>query len=161
MSIGRTICWRGVGLGWLVAALIFVAINPLVRGLYDLLAGSPVPLQKLSSGLAVVALVSGFLAYLSGGFVAGRLARSAGGLNGAMTAVVGTLVGAALGAMGVSASGGIWVSAMSFGPAEFALLVAAMVFLSDLFGGYIGGKLGEPSKPGVRHQDQRRNLSSS
>ncbi|MCV5831223.1 hypothetical protein OFN28_31650, partial [Escherichia coli] len=40
--------------------------------------------------------VSGFFAYLLGGYVAGRRAGTSGGVNGAMTALVGLCVGGVL-----------------------------------------------------------------
>ncbi|HET7478430.1 MAG TPA: hypothetical protein VFJ72_02815 [Rubrobacteraceae bacterium] len=147
MRSGGSIRWRGVGAGALAAALTVFLLSPMVRGLYDILTGSLAPMGKLTSGLIVVALVSGFLAYLFGGFVAGRLARGAGGANGAMTAVMGTAVGALLGAVGIAVSGNVWVAIMNLGSAGLAVLIGLLLLLIDLFGGYIGGKLGEPSEP--------------
>jgi hypothetical protein len=98
----------------------------------------------------IVSVVSGFLAYLFGGYVAGRFARRAGGLHGAMTAVIGAATGAVLGALGVAVSGGILVAQFALGFGEVTASTALALLLAYLFGGYVGGKLGEPSEPAVR-----------
>ena len=145
-----SIRWGGVAIGWLVALLAGLLLSPSVRGLYDVLSGSPVPTEKFTAGLVIVSLLSGFLAYLLGGYVAGRFARRAGGANGAMTAVLGAAMGAALGSLGVASSGGIWVATLSRGSAGLVLAVVVVLFLADLFGGYVGGKLGESPESGIQ-----------
>lgn len=108
---------------------------------------------KLTSGLLIVSLVSGFLAYLFGGYVAGKFARRAGGLHGAMTAILGAATGAVFAAFGVAVSGGIFVTLIGVGFGEITASTALALFLAYVFGGYIGGKLGEPSEPAMRHLD--------
>jgi hypothetical protein len=120
-----------------------------LRAAYDALTGSAVTPGRFTAGLVIVSLVSGFLAYLFGGYVAGRFARRAGGLHGAMTAVLGAAIGAVLAAFGV-VSGGIIVALIGLGFGEVTASIALALFLAYLFGGYVGGKLGEPSEPAVR-----------
>jgi hypothetical protein len=145
--------WEGVALGWLVAIPAGLLLSPILREAYDSLTGASVMPGKLTSGLVIVSLVSGFLTYLFGGYVAGKFARRAGGLHGAMTAILGAATGAVLAAFGVAVSGGILVTLMGLGFGEVTASTALALFLAYLFGGYIGGKLGEPSEPAVRHLD--------
>ena len=136
-----------MALGWLVALPAGLLLGPLLRGAYDALTGGATP-GNVTSGLVIVSFVSGFLAYLLGGYVAGRFARRAGGLHGALTAILGALTGAVLGAFGFS--GGILVALTEPGPGGIIALTALALFLAYLFGGYVGGKLGEPSEPAMR-----------
>ena len=145
--------WDGVALGWLVAIPAGLLLSPILREVYDALTGASVMPGKLTSGLVIVSLVSGFLAYLFGGYVAGKFARRAGGLHGAMTAILGAATGAVLAAFGVAVSGGILVTLIRVGFGEVTASTALALFLAYVFGGYIGGKLGEPSEPAMRHLD--------
>ena len=153
MSAREVIRWEGVALGWLVALPAGLLISPLLRAAYDAMTGSVVTPEKFTSGLVIVSLVSGFLAYLFGGYVAGKFARRAGGLHGAITAVVGAVAGAVLGAFGIVVSGGILVVLIGLGFDGVTASTALALFLAYLFGGYVGGKLGEPSEPAMRHLD--------
>jgi uncharacterized protein YqgC (DUF456 family) len=153
LSAGEYIRWKGVALGWLVALPAGLLLGPLLRTAYDAMTGSVVTPEKFTSGLAIVSLVSGFLAYLFGGYVAGRFARRAGGLHGAITAMVGAVAGTVLGAFGVVVSRGMLVALIGLGFDEVTASTALALFLAYLFGGYVGGKLGEPSKPAMRHPD--------
>jgi len=139
-----------VALGWLVALPAGLLLGPLLRGAYDTLTGFAVTTGKLTSGLVIVSLVSGFLAYLFGGYVAGRFVRRAGGLHGAMTAILGAAIGAVLSAFGVAVSGGVLVALIGLGFGGVTVSSAIALFLAYLFGGYVGGKLGEPPEPAVR-----------
>src|SRR5215212_282139 len=150
VSSARNLRWEGVALGWLVALPAGLLLGPLFRAAYDALTGSAVTPGRFTAGLVIVSLVSGFLAYLFGGYVAGRFARRAGGLHGAMTAVLGAAAGAILGAFGVAVSGGILVVLIGLGFGEVTVATAFALFLAYLFGGYVGGTLGEPSEPAVR-----------
>ena len=150
MSAGENIRWESIALGWLVALPAGLLIGPLLGAVYDALTGASVTPGKLTSGLVIVSVVTGFLAYLVGGYVAGRFARKAGGLHGAMTAVLGAAAGAALGAFGVSVSGGILVALIGGGFGEVTTAAAFALFVAYLFGGYVGGKLGEPSRPAMQ-----------
>ena len=150
MSADGTFRWEGVALGWLVALPAGLLLGPLFRAAYDAMTGSVVAPGKFTAGLVIVSLVSGFLAYLVGGYVAGRFARRAGGLHGAMTAVLGAAAGAVLAAFGIVVSGGGLVALIGLGFGEGTTSTALALFLAYLFGGYVGGKLGEPSEPAVR-----------
>jgi hypothetical protein len=145
--------WEGVALGWLVAIPAGLLLSPILRGAYDALSGASVTPGKFTSGLVIVSIVSGFVTYLFGGYVAGKFAKRAGGLHGAMTAILGAATGAVLGTFGVAVSGGILVTLIGLGFGEVTASIALALFLAYLFGGYIGGKLGEPSEPAVRRLD--------
>ena len=149
---GKGIRWGSVALGWLVAAVAGSLISLLFSGLYGLV--EPEGGGKITAGPVVISLVPGFLAYLLGGFVAGRSARRSGGLNGAMTAVFGLILGlvvaAILAVLGVTFVEGVAMPPANFGLARDALLAGLVLFLVNVFGGYVGGKLGEPSRPEVR-----------
>ena len=153
MSAGWRIRWDSVALGWLVALPAGLLLSPPVRGAYDAMTGASVMPGKFTAGLVIVSLVSGFLAYLFGGYVAGRLARRAGGLHGAMTAILGAATGAILGMFGIAVSGGILVALIGLGFGEVTASATLALLLAYLFGGYVGGKLGEPSEPAVRRLD--------
>jgi membrane associated rhomboid family serine protease len=67
-----------------------------------------------------------FLSYLAGGYFAGRLARTTGGLNGAMTGYFGAIF-----------THGVAMPPANFGLAAF---VADLIrFLANLIGGFVGG----------------------
>jgi hypothetical protein len=142
--VSEGIRWDGVALGWLVALPTGLLLGPPLRGAYDALTGAAIMPGKSTSGLVIVSIMSGFLAYLCGGYVAGKFARRAG----AMTAILGMAIGAVLGAFGVS--GGILVALIGRGFGEVTASTALALFLAYLFGGYVGGKIGEPSEPRVR-----------
>src|SRR3712207_9410484 len=89
--------WGAVALGWVVAVVAGIVINFILRILFGLFVEFPPDPTELTVGVIVVSLLSGFLAYLVGGYAAGRSARVSGGLNGAMTAVVGFILGIILG----------------------------------------------------------------
>jgi hypothetical protein len=118
------------------------------RFLYGLIVEPPAERGEFTATIVAVSLVSGFVAYLLGGYVAGRVAGTSGGLNGAMAAVLGLAVGlvltTVLAAFGVLFSEGVIVPPAGFGFAGAALLAGLLLFLANLMGGYVGGKLGEP-----------------
>jgi hypothetical protein len=153
-NAGKGIRWGSVALGWLVAVVVGSLASLLLGGLYGLVDGPPPESGEITAGLVVISLVSGFLAYLAGGFVAGRSAGYSGGLNGAMTAVfgliLGVIVGAILTVLGVTFAEGVAMPPANFGLAGGVLLAGLVLFLVNLFGGFVGGKLGEPSRPEVR-----------
>ena len=153
-NAGKGIRWGSVALGWLVAVVVGSLTSLLLSGLYGLVDGAPAEGGEITLGFVVISLVSGFLAYLAGGFVAGRSAGYSGGLNGAMTAVfglaLGLVVGAILTVLGVTFSEGVAMPPANFGLAGDVLLAGLVLFLVNLFGGYVGGKLGEPSRPEVQ-----------
>ena len=147
-SRGRGIHWGGAALGWIVASAAGALLSSVFRFLYGLVAGPPAERGEFTATIVAISLVAGFVAYLLGGYVAGRVAGASGGLNGAMTAVLGLAVGlvltAVLAAFGVLFSEGVAVPPAGFGFAGAALLAGLVLFLANLMGGYVGGKLGEP-----------------
>jgi hypothetical protein len=85
--------------------------------------------------------------------IARRRAGASGGLNGAMTAVFGIVVGIVLAiiwiVLGLIPTGGERLPAapVGFGGiAGGAFLAGLILLLVNLFGGYLGGKLGEPGR---------------
>ncbi len=156
--------WGAVASGWAITVLAATVINPILRTLYGLFAEPPAERGELTAAVVVISVVSGFLSYLLGGYVAARMARYSGGKHGALTAVFGLMVGIILAiiltlfglvfAKGTAAPpAGLGfadvVPPASFGFAGTALVAGLILFLVDLFGGFIGGKLGEPSYPDV------------
>lgn len=147
--------WGAVTLGWGVAMLAGIAISPVLRILYGLIAEPWMERGELTVALVVVSLVSGFLSYLLGGYTAARAARRAGGKHGALTAFFGLIVGVVL-ALVLAIFGLVFAEGVAMPPATFgltgtALLAGLILFLTNLFGGFVGGKLGEPSYPDIEH----------
>lgn len=147
-SRGRGVRWGAAALGWIVASAAGVLLSSAFRFLYGLIVGPQAERGEFTATIVAVSLVSGFVAYLLGGYVAGRIAGTSGGLNGAMAAVLGLAVGlvltTVLAAFGVLFSEGVTVPPAGFGFAGAALLAGLLLFLANLMGGYVGGKLGEP-----------------
>jgi hypothetical protein len=150
-----------VASGWAVATLAATVINPTLRSLYSLFAEPATERGGLAATVIVISMVSGFLSYLVGGYIAAKMSRYSGGKHGALTAVFGLIIGIILAIVlalfGLVFAEGFTVPPASFGfadvmpPASFGLAGAALVaglvlFLVNLFGGFIGGKLGEPSR---------------
>ncbi|WP_049761177.1 hypothetical protein [Rubrobacter xylanophilus] len=143
--------WAAVALGWLVAACAGAGLTALLKRLYPVAVGAPVGADGTSLGLAVVLAVSGFLAYLLGGYVAGRRAGASGGINGAMTGLLGLCVGGVL-VSALPPAGDALARDGLLPPAAlgFALGSAPVVALlsgATLFGGCVGGLMGEPVHP--------------
>ncbi len=153
-NVSEGIRWGSIALGWLVAAVVGALISLLFSALYGLVDEPAAEGGEITAGLVIISLVSGFVAYLAGGFVAGRSAGYSGGLNGAMTAVFGLILGLVVGAIlalvGVTFTEGVAMPPANFGLAGSVLLAGLVLFLVNLFGGYVGGKLGEPSRPEAR-----------
>ena len=149
--------WGAVSSGWAVAALVGVLISPVLRLLYGLLAKPPIERGEFTASVVVVSLVSGFLSYLIGGYVAARLVRYAGGKHGALTAVIGLIVGIILAVIltfsHITFAEGVAVPPAGFGLVGPALVAGLVLFLINLFGGFVGGKLGEPYPSDVRRAD--------
>jgi hypothetical protein len=88
--------WGAVALGWAVAVLAGIVIRTVARQIYVLIAGPPVEGGELTATVVVISVVSGFLSYLVGGYIAARMARHSGGKHGMLTAVFGLISGAIL-----------------------------------------------------------------
>ena len=106
---------------------------------------------KLSLGGLIGGLVTLFVAFLLGGWVAGRVARYNGGLNGLLTALWFVLLAALMGGVGAWAGDKYnvfskvnlpqWFSGDALGTAA---IVSGLVALAVMLGaGWLGGWLGE------------------
>ncbi len=150
--------WGAVVFGWAVAVAVGILTNIIFRQIYGLLAEPPVEAGELTAAAVVLSGASGFLSYLVGGYAAGKRARRSGGRHGALTAVFGLVAGVVL-AMILVLTGAVLgegiaevvVPPASIGPIGAVWVSGAILFLINLFGGMVGGMLGEPS-----HLDTRR-----
>lgn len=147
----RGIQWPAVVLGWVVAVVAGIVIGLVLRGIYALIATTPVDPTEAGVAALILSVLTGFLGYLVGGYVAGKMARTGGGLNGAMTAVFGLIVGTVVAiiwvVLAVLFTGGeVPRAPIGLGPAGGAFLAGLSLFLVNLLGGYLGGKWGEPSR---------------
>lgn len=134
-----------VSLGWVVAIVsgtVFGGVLGLVAGA---VGGSAGPLLA-TVAVVVVSPLSGFLAYLLGGYCAARSAGGYGGLNGAMVPVLGLAVGlvpsVAFAVFGGLSGAALAVPRVDLGAATSSLLAALVLFGVNLVGGYAGGRLG-------------------
>ena len=147
-SAGDSTRWAAVALGWAVAVLAGVVLSPALRLLYGFLAGPGAERGSFTAAVVVVSLVAGFLSYLLGGIVAARLGRRSGQKHGALTAFAGLTAGLVL-ALILAPFQLVFPEGVALPPACFGLeaegLVAGLIlFLVNLFGGFVGGTLGEP-----------------
>lgn len=152
------VSWRAVVLGWGVAILTGIVFNLVFRvAHYGLFGGESLTLSD-TAALVTISMISGFLAHCAGGYAAGHRARASGGLNGALVAVLGTVAVVAafvvVVAIVLATAGALFAEGSPEPPvslsAELAgrLAVTALIlFLVNLTGGYLGGKLGEIAPP--------------
>ena len=144
--------WGPCFLGWAVAVFTGLVVSRLLRLLYSSLSELAVGRGELTATLVVISLVAGFLSYLIRDNVAARAAGCSGGKHGALAAVLGLIVGLALavvlGLFGIVFAEGAALPPVGFGLAGAALLAGILLFLTNLFGGFVGGKLGEPPATG-------------
>lgn len=150
--------WDAVVLGWAVAAFLGILTNIIFRHIYGMIAEPPVEAGELTATVVVLSGVSGFLSYLVGGYAAAKRAGHRGGRHGALTAVFGLIVGVVLaivlvlfGAVLGEGVAEVVVPPASVGPIGAVWAFGAILFLINLFGGLVGGKLGEPSRPDIKH----------
>lgn len=140
--------WWAVVVGWVAAVLVGLLIGGVLGVLYERVAGTPA--EGFAAPTLAVSLVSAFLAYLVGGFVAARLARYSGGLHGTMTAVFGFVAGAAVVAVLLFAGAGPFGTAIGtpVDPASITglLIVGVTLLVATLAGGYVGGRRGQPDR---------------
>ena len=149
--------WDAVVLGWAVAVFLGILTNIIFRQIYGMLAEPPVEAGELTATVVVLSGVSGFLSYLVGGYAAAKRAGRSGGRHGALTAVFGLIVGVVLalvlvlfGAVLGEGVAEVVVPPASVGPIGAVWAFGAILFLINLFGGLVGGKLGEPSHPEMK-----------
>lgn len=146
--------WRAVILGWAVAIAAGIVLNLLFEVANVLLfGGGALNSANLTTAVVTISLLSGFLAHFAGGYVAGRRARSSGGLHGVMVAILGFLfvviaVGVVSAILLATAGlfvveGGIPFPSVTLGFAGSVLLASLALLVLNLLGGFFGGKLGE------------------
>lgn len=150
--------WGAVVFGWVVAVFVGILTNLVFRQLFGLLAEPRVETGDLMATVVVLSGVSGFLSYLAGGYAAAKRAGRSGGRHGALTAIFGLIAGVVLavvlmlfGAVLGEGIAEVVVPPASIGPIGAVWAFGAILFLINLFGGLVGGKLGEPS-----HLDAKR-----
>jgi MFS family permease len=161
----KSLQWEAMASGWAMAVLTATLIDPALSFLYRLFVELPTERGELDATVVVISVVSGFISYLVGGYIAARMAPRSGGKHGALTAVFGLIIGiilmVILGLFSFVFAEGFPVLPMGFGladvvpPASFGLSGAALtagsvLFLANLFGGFVGGELGEPSYPDIK-----------
>lgn len=142
-------------LGWCVAAFLSLLGLALVAGIVggagaeasqDGLSGFD--LRDLGVGAAVGGLIAMFLAYLVGGYTAGRIARWDGPKHGAIVPLWGILFGVFAGLIGTGL-GARYAYLNPFGGLDLgelagATILTALLSLATMFGGAIlGGRMGE------------------
>ncbi|HEX2178335.1 MAG TPA: TIGR04086 family membrane protein [Actinomycetota bacterium] len=140
--------------GILVAFGAFVVLN-LVAGAIlaasGLLEGGLRANQGDNAGLiaAIGVVVVQFLAYLWGGYTAGRMARGSGWLNGLLVGLGAIILIAALTVLVQLVAGPDWASAAGLDDLPFsvadlpdAAALGAALAISTLAGGSIGGRIG-------------------
>ena len=140
--------WGAVARGLAVAVVAGIVISTSLRLLYGLLAGPEVERGSFTAAVVVVSLVAGFLSYLMGGYVAARSARRSGRKHGALAAFAGLSAGVVLASV-LTPFGAVFAEGVALPPACFglegdALLAGLVLFLTNLFGGFVGGTMGEP-----------------
>ena len=153
--------WGAAFFGWLSANGLAVLLLALISaagvaiGLTQGVPGAKETTQQADTiGIAggIVLLVVLFLAYLAGGYVAGRMARFDGARQGIAVWVIGLIVVIALAVLGLVFGSKFNVLAqlnlpripIDEGTATTGALIAlAAVLLATLVGAILGGKLGE------------------
>lgn len=145
------VVWKAVILGWGAAIIAGIVLNLIFRAAnYWLFDAGPLGLAD-TTALVTISLISGFLAHSVGGYVAGRGSRSWGGLSGAMVAVLGAIAVIAavfvVAAIALATAGAVFAGGVSLpaprGGLGGVLIALLVLFLVNLCGGYLGGKLGE------------------
>lgn len=153
----RGTSWMSVIGGWIAALGMTALLAPLAAAFVASRGGAPNDIS-----LAVPAVLAVMIAYLAGGYVAGRMAGYATSWHGMMTAFFGLFVVLSAILVGVAADrgylGDVRIGALEstynwgFGPATVgdALTFGAILgFLATIFAGWLGGLLA-PSRKFVR-----------
>ena len=143
--------WGAVTLGLATAVLTGVVLSASLRSLYGLLVGPGIERGAFSAATVVVSLVAGFLYYLLGGYLVAKVACRSGRRHGVLSAFAGVVLGILL-ASALAPFRAVFAEGVALPPACFGLrgdaLVAGLVlFVVNLFGGIVGGTVGEPLCP--------------
>lgn len=153
-NIAEKLNWGAVIRGWAVAIVTGIVINIVFETAHVFLFGGEIlSTGNVTTALVTISLISGFLAHFAGGYVAGRKARTDGGLQGVMVAILGFLFVVAA-VLIVSAillataglflvEGNIPFPSVTLGFAGGALLASIALLALNVVGGFFGGKLGE------------------
>lgn len=134
--------WISVMGGWIASVGTAALLSPFVGGFVATRGGTPDDLS-----LAVPAVLGVLLAYLVGGYVAGRMAGFSTSWHGMMTAFFGLFVVLAIILAGVAAErgyfGDVRISLPGSLPAvgEAVTFGAILGFLAAIFAGWLGGLL--------------------
>lgn len=153
-SMSEKIRWKAVVWGWAVAIATGLVLNFIFEAAHILLFGGDLlDTENLTTVVVTISLLSGFLAHFAGGYVAGRRARSDGGLQGLMVAILGFLFVVVavviVSAIAVATAGivlverGVPFPSLTLGFAGGALLASAALLVLNVLGGFFGGVLGE------------------
>lgn len=154
----RGTSWASVVGGWIASVGMTALLAPLAAVYVASRAAAPNDVS-----LAVPAVLAVMIAYLVGGYVAGRMAGYATSWHGMMTAFLGLFVVLAAILVGVAADRGylgeVRIGALDrtfawgFGPTTIgdALTFGAILgFLATIFAGWLGGLLAPSTVAGVR-----------
>ena len=134
--------WMSVIGGWIASIGTAALLSPLVGGFVATRGGTPDDLS-----LAVPAVLGVLLAYLVGGYVAGRMAGYSTSWHGMMTAFFGLFVVLAIILAGVAVERGYLGDVRIVMPAglpaigEAVTFGAILGFLATIFAGWLGGLL--------------------
>lgn len=153
-SMSEKIRWKAVIWGWAIAIVTGLVLNFIFEAAHILLFGGDLlDAENLTAAVVTISLLSGFLAHFAGGYVAGRRARSDGGLQGLMVAILGFLFVVVavviVSAIAVATAGivlverGVPFPSLTLGFAGGALLASAALLVLNVLGGFFGGVLGE------------------
>jgi hypothetical protein len=153
--------WGSDFIGFAVATfftIVFLGIIAAVAGGVGYQVGAPLPkighsvsstTQTIGIGAAVASLIGLFIAYIIGGYTAGRMARFDGAKNGfgvvIWTVIVGAILGAAGGILGskfnVASQLHLNINSSTFTTAGIVTLVVSLIVM--LLGAILGGVMGE------------------
>lgn len=151
-SLSERVSWRAVIFGWVVAIATGIVLNLLFEAAHIFVfGGEALDAANPTTAVVTISLLSGFLAHFAGGYVAGRKARTSGGLQGVMVAILGFLfvvVAVVVVSAILLATAGIFVVEQGVPLPSFTLgfaaLLASLALLAvNILGGFFGGKLGE------------------
>lgn len=136
-----------------------IVTGAVVAAILNLMVGLAAPNEGLESlyNTAIIAALGGFVAYLIGGYIAGRMAGGHGGLNGIVAVGAGFLIGTVIGIVqgvimtstGASPNdmdpSSLDISAEQIRRLIIGSIIAFGSFLMNFVIGYFAGKLGERS----------------
>ena len=144
----RGIQLGAVALGWVVAVVVAIVLGAILAAIFGGSNAGGVSAGEAAS-VGVIGLIATFLAYVVGGYVAGSRTNTAKPLNGAMTAVFGLVLGIILAIilsilLLLTGGSGFPPGPIGLGAASGGGFISVLiVFLVNLAGGYVGGRVAE------------------